>query len=116
MISAASIRNKNSSSTISTTGLLDSTRPMRLTPCEHQQAVDFVLVPALPNSRTRTLGQGSHRRRRTLHAAKALTDKSSQASRIGGAKKGIAARRIGLTQSEQNRNIHSCPPAVREFC
>jgi hypothetical protein len=72
---------------------------MRLTPCEHQQAVDFVLVPALPNSANENTGQGSsHRRRRTLHAAKAVTDKSSPASQIGGVKKGIAARRIGLTQ------------------
>src|SRR5450631_1250633 len=99
MISAASIRNRNSSSTINTTGPLDSTRPMRLTPCEHQQAVDFVLVPALPNSANENTGQGSsHGRRRTLHAAKAVTDKSAKRLRLGGVKKGIAARRTGLTQ------------------
>jgi hypothetical protein len=35
MMSTASIRNRNSSSTISTTGLPDSTRPIRPTPCAY---------------------------------------------------------------------------------
>jgi hypothetical protein len=72
---------------------------MRLTPCEYQQAVDFVLVPALPNSANENTGQG-HRITAgdTVHVSKAVTDKSSLRAQIGGLEKDTAARRIGLTQ------------------
>jgi hypothetical protein len=72
---------------------------MRLTPYEHQQAVDFVLVPELPNSRTRTPGK-RHRiaAGEPVHVSKAMTVKSNRASQVTAVEKGIAARPIDLTQ------------------
>jgi hypothetical protein len=72
---------------------------MRLTPCEHQQAADFVLVPALSISSTTKPSKGHLiTARDAIHVPQAVPVKLPKPERPEAVEKVIAAHPIGLTQ------------------